>query len=426
VRAADSLGNTDASPASYVWVIDLTAPDTAISAAPTALSNSTGPSFSFSSTEANSTFSCSLDGAAFAACASPKVYTGLGAGSHTFRVRATDPAGNTDGSPASFSWVIDLTAPNTTLTSTPPLSTSSSSASFSFTSTEANSTFACSLDGSAFAACTTPNSYTGLSGGSHTFQVRATDPAGNTDSTPASFTWTVTDSTPPETTITNSPSASTNRTGASFSFTSNEAGSTFQCKLDGGSFGGCTSPKSYTGVALGTHTFQVRAIDPASNIDPTPATYTWTVAELTACPASTTILDGSVRSDAQVCNNNNTYFQLNSDTSGTREADWYGNITDVPNNLTNLRVTYSGKNSISVTQTILIWNWSSSAWVTLDQRTVGTTEVLINDLNVTGTLANYVSGSSGTGSVRVRVRTTHGSTNFYTSADELHIEYTIP
>ena len=41
------------------------------------------------------TFACSLDGAAFAACSSPTVLTGIGAGDHDFTIRATDAAGNT-------------------------------------------------------------------------------------------------------------------------------------------------------------------------------------------------------------------------------------------------------------------------------------------------------------------------------------------
>ena len=85
----------------------------------------------------------------------------------------------------------DTTAPETTITSGPPATSTSTSASFAFTSSEANSTFQCSLDGSARVACTSPQAYSGLSVGSHTFNVWATDTAGNTDATAATQTWSV-------------------------------------------------------------------------------------------------------------------------------------------------------------------------------------------------------------------------------------------
>jgi len=85
----------------------------------------------------------------------------------------------------------DTTPPETTIDSGPSGTVDSRSASFAFSSTESGSTFECSLDGVAFAACSSPNSYVNLSDGSHTFQVRATDVAGNTDATPAECTWTV-------------------------------------------------------------------------------------------------------------------------------------------------------------------------------------------------------------------------------------------
>src|SRR5207244_11811126 len=91
---------------------------------------------------------------------SPTSYTGLAAGSHTSTVTATDPAGNTGN--ATATWTIDTTAPDTTITASPPSSTSSTSASFSFTATETGSTFQCQLDGGAWTACTSPQSYTGL------------------------------------------------------------------------------------------------------------------------------------------------------------------------------------------------------------------------------------------------------------------------
>jgi hypothetical protein len=84
------------------------------------------------------------------------------------------------------------------------------------------------------------------------------------------------DTTAPETTIDSGPTGETTSTSATFEFSSNELG-TFQCNLDGGAFVACDSPQTYTDLTLGPHTFQVRATDLASNVDPTPATRDWTV-----------------------------------------------------------------------------------------------------------------------------------------------------
>jgi hypothetical protein len=82
------------------------------------------------------------------------------------------------------------------------------------------------------------------------------------------------DNGPPDTTITGSPLALTNLTSADFTFASTKANSTFACKLDSGAFASCTSPNSYTGLAPGSHTFQVQATDQSQNTDPTPASFT--------------------------------------------------------------------------------------------------------------------------------------------------------
>jgi len=164
---------------------------TTITSAPAAQTNSTEASFSFTASEAGSTFECRLDGSAFAACASPQVYSGLLEGGHAFEVRAVNSLGTPDPLPATHNWTIDSSAPETTITSAPAAQTNSTEASFSFTASEAGSTFACSLDGAAFAPCTTPKRYTGLLVGSHTFSVQATDAAGNTDPLPATHTWTI-------------------------------------------------------------------------------------------------------------------------------------------------------------------------------------------------------------------------------------------
>ncbi len=113
--------------------------------------------------------------------------------------------------------VVDNVPPNTFITSsTVPAGgfTSSTSASFTFTGTDnvtppASLTFQCSLDGAAFTACTSPTSYSLLSDGPHTFQVRARDAAGNLDASPASHSWTV-DTSAPEITANVSGTAGTN------------------------------------------------------------------------------------------------------------------------------------------------------------------------------------------------------------------------
>jgi hypothetical protein len=95
---------------------DTDPPQTTITSGPASLSASPDATFAFTSDESGSTFECSLDGSAFAACSSPAAYTGLGDGAHTFDVRATDSSANTDATPAGASWTIDATAPNVSLT----------------------------------------------------------------------------------------------------------------------------------------------------------------------------------------------------------------------------------------------------------------------------------------------------------------------
>jgi hypothetical protein len=317
VRAKDAAGNVDASPASRTWTVtappaDTTAPDTSISSGPSGSTTSTFASFAFTgsddTTAAGSlTFECALDGG-YTSCTSPKGYSGLSVGSHTFSVRAKDAAGNVDASPATQTWTItappaDTTAPDTTISSGPSGSTTSTTASFGFTgsddTTAAGSlTFECALDGG-YTSCTSPKGYSGLSVGTHTFSVRATDAAGNVDASPATQTWTITsppptDTTAPNTTITSGPPSGTTQTTATIVFSGSDdttpAGSlTFQCSLDSATYASCTSPKSYTGLIPGSHNVRVRAKDAAGNTDPSAASYTWTIAAPDTTAPDTTI-----------------------------------------------------------------------------------------------------------------------------------------
>jgi hypothetical protein len=77
--------------------------------------------------------------------------------------------------------------------------------------------------------------------------------------------------------ISDGPTATTTSTGATFVFLSPETGSTFACSLDSGTFSACVSPQVYSDLAVGQHTFQVRATDAAGNVDQTPASFPWTI-----------------------------------------------------------------------------------------------------------------------------------------------------
>jgi Bacterial Ig domain/Right handed beta helix region/Bacterial Ig-like domain len=261
---------------------DGTAPETNITSGPTSTTTSTSASFTFTSSESGSTFECKLDGAAFAACTSGKSYSGLAAGGHTFSVRATDPAGNTDTTPASQTWTItgpsDTTPPETTITAGPSGPTNDTTPTFAFSASQDGSTFACRVDTGAYAACASPWTTPALSAGDHSISVRATDSAGNTETTPATQSFTI-DTTAPTTTITSAPPAQTDSGDASVAFTVNETGATSDCRLDGGAWSPCTSPFGATGLKAGTHTVGVRSVDVAGNVESPGASASWTVGD---------------------------------------------------------------------------------------------------------------------------------------------------
>jgi hypothetical protein len=174
------------------------------------------------------------------------------------------------------------------------------------------------------------------------------------------------------------------------------------------------------------------AKDTAGNALPSEKSWaftTKTVTVVTAFPRATSILSGRLRSGtySRLGADDNSYYQVNSTTSGTRVSDWYGSFSSVTNALSNLRVTYKGSNSSSCTQRIYLYRFNgSTGWVQLDSRSVSTTEVAVSNLVPSGTLADYVSGTSGDGEVRVRVRCTRSSPSFYASADLLKIGYERP
>ena len=82
------------------------------------------------------------------------------------------------------------------------------------------------------------------------------------------------DQQPPETTV---GAVTVAGSAATVTFGSDDLSAHFECRLDAGAFAACSSPATFAGLAAGAHTVRVRAIDPAGNIDQTPATADFTI-----------------------------------------------------------------------------------------------------------------------------------------------------
>ena len=272
-RGKDSLARVDDTPASYSWTVDTQAPSARLTSYPSGTTTSRSASVSFESDDPSADFTCQLDAGPAEPCTSPKTYDNLSYGGHAITVQAHDPAGNAS-SGAVARWTI--TRDNHTRVDSGPASpTSLTTATVTFSSASASATYVCRVDDGAWASCTSPATYHGLLEGGHEFDVKSTID-GYTDPYPTSWVWSV-DTTPPDTIIYTGPPDVTSARSASVSFYGTEMGSDFECALDGGPFAQCVSPFFVSSLSDGAHTVQVRAIDPAGNADPSPATRTWTV-----------------------------------------------------------------------------------------------------------------------------------------------------
>lgn len=261
------------------------APNTAIDDRPPAVTNSASAAFTYEAPTATS-YECRLGAAAFASCPETGIeYTALADGTYTFQVRGRNASGP-DPTPASYSWRVDTAPPAATIDQKPADPSNGASVTFTYHSSETNSKFQCSLapegQADAFSSCTATKTYTGLADGTYTFKVMATDPAGNQQVTPTAYSWTVdnslADTTPPQTSIDSHPPDPSASPDAAFTYSSNEAGSAFECSLDGAALSACPAGGiSYSGLASGSHSFQVRAIDTSANADPSPAGFSFQV-----------------------------------------------------------------------------------------------------------------------------------------------------
>lgn len=270
-------------------------PETTVDSAPDALTKDTSATFTFHASDPGATFSCTLDGAAAQPCTSPTTYSGLADGDHTFTVAAA-VGSSTDTTPARQTWTVDTTPPSVPAGLSADPSTTEVGLSWSPSSGEAVG-YRVYRDGDLLATTGTTGytDTTASRGTSYSYRVSALDSLGNesAQSDPAVAGL----EPPPDTTIDSGPSASTNKTSATFSFHASDPASTFTCTLDARAPDPCSSPVSYSGLEDGSHTFTVAAAL-GGVPDPSPASRSWTVdatppgapTGLTADPSTTDIV----------------------------------------------------------------------------------------------------------------------------------------
>jgi hypothetical protein len=179
--AALGGGAHTSSVASYTWTqADTTGPSVILGSSPEGTVNITDSrqaTISFTGDEPTESqhFQCKLDDdpSGYQPCSSPVTLTGLTDGVHDFRIQGIDFLGNV-GPTKTVHWDQEVT-PTATITGGPAdgATVSGLEASFSFTTPNTSATFECSVDGGAYAPCTSPDAVT-VAAGTHTFAVRAT------------------------------------------------------------------------------------------------------------------------------------------------------------------------------------------------------------------------------------------------------------
>jgi len=337
LRRGKSLGTLFAVVLAFVVlpsVASASGPETVLLEGPSGLTSSGTATFSFEAgghdgDSDDASFQCRLDSdGAWEPCASPVTYSELADGPHRFEVRAETAVHHRDHwhdwgywtycfdpTPVVVEFTVDTTPPQTEIEAAPtgtidvaevtlrfgageePIAEEEAAAGADLVGAagvaaeeeggeevggeETRTTFECridSVDPAAWAPCSSPATFAGLSDGPHTIEVRSTDAAGNVDPTPAVVTFAV-DTTPPDTTVDTAPSAKIDVDEATITFSSPE-GTTFECRLDPGPaspWEPCDGSVTLAGLSQGTHTFEVRAGDSLGRFDPTPARVTFFV-----------------------------------------------------------------------------------------------------------------------------------------------------
>ena len=280
-------------PASRSFTVDTVAPQTQIDSGPSGRPTTPRRRFAFSS-EPGASFECRLDSnqeADFAPCSSPQALQLPRRRRPHLRGPGDRPGRQPDPTPASRSFTVDTAAPQTQIDSGPSGLTNDASPDASPSppsrgrASSAASTRAWRRD---FAPCSSPQPYSSLADGAHTFEVRAIDAAGNADPSPGLAQLHRRHRRPPDPDRLR-PLGPDQRRLARLRLLLARPGraSSAASTRPAADFAPCTSPQPYSSLADGAHTFEVRATDAAGNTDPTPASRSFTVDTAPPRPRST-------------------------------------------------------------------------------------------------------------------------------------------
>jgi PKD domain/Bacterial Ig-like domain/Galactose oxidase, central domain len=289
-------------------------PETTISSGTTGTVRSRSARFEFHSDEEGVTFECRLDTGAWTECESPKVYSDLPEGEHTFGVRAVDASGTADPNEATRTFTVDLTPPAVTL-DTPAAGTVTNDQTPRFAGAAGSATGDEGVTLKLYAGATTADPLvqtlaavrsggrwrvedtSPLADGTYTARAEQRDAGGNVGYSASRVI--AIDATPPETSIGGGPPAVTTSRAASFVVSSSEEGSSFECRLDGGDWVACPSPQTYEDLSEGEHVLSTRATDAPGNTDASPASQAWRV-DLTPPTAALSVAPNPILSGETV------------------------------------------------------------------------------------------------------------------------------
>ena len=292
VTATDSEGVTGPE-ATWSWTVDTVEPTVSLTDVPPAVSESTTAEFGFTCSKDECTFECEITRTGpgdptttmpYTLCESGDEFPFLGDGHYQFAVRATDPAGN-QGPQTTYQWQVSTELPSITSLSMPPTRTGDRDMSFDFECDDSEGcTFVCTLteanssSGQGPAPCSSPMEYSNLPDGTYTFEVYAV--VGTLEGPPAQRLWTI-DNAAPDVVDLTGPAARTSDRDATFGFACSKEICTFDCALyhDGtqvSSSSGCESGETFPGLADGTYSFEVWAIDDLGN-QGDPVAWNWLI-----------------------------------------------------------------------------------------------------------------------------------------------------